>query len=116
MRKALLVAIFTPLLAIPAPAHATKRCGALAAERGYPGIQRIRAEHLSCRKARRVASAYQRRWQRTNEPPKRVRPHGMGTFRCVYHLHTMDNESSYGAVRCTHTRRSRRVVRFRVVS
>jgi hypothetical protein len=100
-----------------ADAATGRRCGKQLD--AYPGATHIRAEHLSCAKANRVVRAYRRKWRRTNRAPRRVQPHGMGTFRCRYALHTVTEDGgdySYGAVRCQHTLRDARAVRFRIVS
>lgn len=106
------------LLALAAPAEATRRCGSQLDH--YPGATHIRTEKLSCSKARRVVRAYRRKWARTDQPPRTVDPAGMGKFRCRYELHSVETEDggdySYGLVRCRHARHESRRVRFRIVS
>ena len=110
-----LLALLAPVAFAP-QAHAARSCGQLSDAGGFPGVRQIKAYNLACRKARRVARAVRRRWQRDHEAPRYVNPEGMGRFRCVYEQRTVDNEWTYGWQSCRNVERPRRRVTMRLYS
>jgi hypothetical protein len=65
----------------------------------FPGVDRLAAKRVGCKKARRVASKVQAQpYKGTWNPPKRVRA---GTvFRCSYRYVTVDSQTTYNRVVC----------------
>lgn len=117
MRKApatAAVALLCVLAAAPSAAGATRHCGDLPVDNGFPGVIDIKSDQVICRKARRVARAVQRDWQETGGPVTLTRANGQ-LWECRYRQ-VEERGYSYVRARCWQERNPARRVRMKLVS
>lgn len=115
-RAAAGVAVALATLSVAPAASADRRCGDLDVDNGFPGVVDIRSERVTCTRARRVARAVQRGWQRHNGPQGLVEANGR-IWRCVYRERRTPGEGTTQlAASCRGRTNRRKHVTMRLVS